>query len=124
MSSMIFLSATTQDCSILKNNTFTYRNGSDKVLVVFSGEQHTEYHQNKKYTIKSTVRWISKCEYILTINESNLPNFPFKMGTKLFIKVNKVRGKKVYYTSSLAGRSWEGKLVKIDNFTIKEKLSQ
>ena len=56
---------------------------------------------------------MTNCEYYLTIKESNLPNFPFKMGTKMHILVNKVKGKRVYYTSTLGGRSWEGKMTKI-----------
>jgi hypothetical protein len=99
-------------CGILKDGTFTYRNSKKEVLVIFKDKKHVEYHDNKKYFIKSNIEWVSDCEYYLIIQESSLPNFPFKMGTKLHIVVNKVRGEKVYYTSSLGGRSWEGRLTK------------
>ena len=109
------MSFTKNDCSVLKNNSFTYRNAKKDVLVIFKEKEHIEYHNDKEHYIKSEINWISECEYYLVIKETTLPNFPFKMGTKLHIIVNKVRGKKVYYTSSLGGRSWEGRLTRIKN---------
>jgi len=105
--------SSSKDCGILKNNTFTYRNSKKDVIVVFKDNKYIEYHNNKEFFIKSDIEWVSNCEYYLIIKESTLPNFPFKMGTKMHIVVNKVRGKKVYYTSSLGGRSWEGRLTQI-----------
>ncbi|QTE21456.1 hypothetical protein [Polaribacter cellanae] len=102
-----------KDCSILKNNTFTYKNRGSKVIVIYKGDKHVEYHNKKKYFIKSDIEWINDCEYYLIIQESTLPNFPFKSGTKMHIKVDKIRGEKVYLTSTLGGRSWEARLTKI-----------
>lgn len=107
--------SSSKDCGILKDNTFTYRNSKKEVIVVFKDNKHVEYHNNQEYFIKSDIEWVSNCEYYLIIKESTLPNFPFKMGTKMHIVVNKVRGKKVYYTSSLGGRSWEGRLTKTNS---------
>ena len=111
----MLMSFTSKDCSILKDNSFTYRNQGKNVLVVFKGNKHAEYHNDKKFYIKSDIEWVSDCEYYLIIKETTLPNFPFKMGTKLHIEVSKVKGKKVYYKSTLGGRSWEGRLTKIKN---------
>ncbi|QTD36183.1 hypothetical protein JL193_08365 [Polaribacter batillariae] len=114
LSSFIFISFTTEnDCTILKNNTFSYKTQGENVVVIFKGNKHIEYHNKRKNFIKSDIEWISDCEYYLIIRENTLPNFPFKMGTKMHIKINKVRGKKVYYTSTLGGRSWDGRLTKI-----------
>ncbi|KGL62520.1 hypothetical protein [Polaribacter sp. Hel1_85] len=110
---MLLMSFTSKDCSILKNNSFTYRNAGKDVLVVFEEAKHAEYHNNKEFYIKSDIEWVNDCEYYLIIKETTLPNFPFKMGTKMHIVVNKVKGKKIYYTSSLGGKSWEGRLTKI-----------
>ena len=112
---LVLTSFTKKDCSILKNNSFTYRNAGKEVMVIFKDNEHIEYHNKKAYYIKSDITWVSNCEYYLEIKETTLPNFPFKMGTKLHINVTKVRGKKVYYTSSLAGKTWEGRLTKIKN---------
>lgn len=102
-----------QDCSILKNNKFTYRLAGQDVFVEFQENTHKEKHQKGKYYIKSDIEWVSDCEYYLTIKDVSLPDFPFKLGSRLHVKVTKVRGSRVYYKSSLAGRSWEGKLTKV-----------
>ncbi|TVZ56503.1 hypothetical protein OD91_1789 [Lutibacter sp. Hel_I_33_5] len=99
-----------QDCTVLKNNSFTYKLGKDKVLVVFNEDKHTEYHEEGKYIIQSDIKWISECEYYLIINEATLPNFPFKLGSKLHVKITGKRGKKIYYKSTLGGNTWEGRM--------------
>ena len=111
-----FLSSfTIKDCSILKNNSFEYKVGSKDVLVVFTDDEYVEYHEKKKFYIKSDIEWITDCEYNLVIQESTLPNFPFKSGTTMNIKIDRVKGKKVYYTATLGGRSWEWKMTKVKN---------
>jgi hypothetical protein len=82
------------------------------VLVIFKGNEYVEYHNNKEHFIKAEIQWISNCEYNLTIKETNLPRFPFKIRSKLRIVVTKVRGNKIYYKSTLGGKTWEGKLTK------------
>jgi hypothetical protein len=104
-----------KDCISLKNSSFSYRNQGNDVLVIFKETEHVEYHNNKEFFIKSDITWLNNCEYYLTIKETTLPNFPFKMGEKLHIEVTKVKGKKVYYKSTLGGRSWEGRLTKLKN---------
>lgn len=101
-----------QECGMLKNNSFVYKLGGKDVLVEFGEEKHAEYHQKGKYYIKSNVEWISDCEYYLIIQDVTLPNFPFKLGSRLHIKITKVKGNRVYYKSTMGGRSWEGKMVK------------
>ena len=101
-----------QDCTILKNNSFVYKLAKQDVLVEFGEENHVEYHQKKKYYIKSKVEWVSDCEYYLIIQDVTLPNFPFKLGSRLNIKITKVKGNRVYYKSSMGGRTWEGKMTK------------
>tara|TARA_R110002073_G_scaffold296322_1_gene462306 strand:+ start:16315 stop:16701 length:387 start_codon:yes stop_codon:yes gene_type:complete len=102
-----------QNCTLLKNNSFTYRAAKNNVLVEFKEKEYIEYHLNKKYYIKSKIEWVSDCEYYLVIEESTLPDFPFEKGTKMHIIVTQVKGNKVYYKSSLAGRIWEGKMKKV-----------
>ncbi len=101
------------DCSVLKNNSYTYKLGKEEVLVNFGENKHEEYHQDKKYYIKSNIEWISDCEYYLIIQDVTLPDFPFKLGSKLHITITKVRGNRVYYKSSMGGRTWEGKMTKV-----------
>lgn len=104
-----------KNCGILKNSTFTYKNGEKDVLVVFKGNKYVGYHNDKEHFIKADIEWVTDCEYYLILKESTLPSFPFKKGTKMHIIVNRVSGKKVYYTSTLRGKSWKGKFTKIKN---------
>ena len=99
---------------LLSKNKYTYRYKGDDVLVVFSGNVHIEYFNNKKHFIKSNVNWVSVDECFMTIKESNLPNFPFKVGTKLRMKILKIKRGYIYYESTLGGRSWTGKMKKVD----------
>jgi hypothetical protein len=110
--SLSILSFTKDNCSVLKKNQYTYKRANKEVLVVFKDNSHIEYHNNKEHFIKSEIQWVSDCEYYLTIKETTLPRFPFKIGSKLHIVVTKVKGNKVYYRSTLEGKTWEGKLTK------------
>ena len=112
LSILILTSFIKKDCSVLKDNHFTYRNANKEVLVIFKDNKHVEYHNNKEHHIKSEVKWISDCEYYLINKATNLPRFPFKIKKKIRVLVTKVRGNKVYYESTLGGKTWEGRLTK------------
>lgn len=96
----------------LKNKKFTYRVKKEDVLIVFKNNNYVEYHNNRKYFIKSDIEWVSSCEYNLIIKETTLPDFPFKMGTKMNIVVDKIKGDKVYVTVTLGGRTWENRITR------------
>ncbi|KGL58845.1 hypothetical protein PHEL85_3116 [Polaribacter sp. Hel1_85] len=97
---------------LIENQKFTYKYHGEEVLVIFSETQHIEYFNNKKNYIKSKISWVSKDECTMTIIESNLPNFPFKSGTKLSMHITKIKHNNVYYESTLGGRTWTGKMKK------------
>jgi len=99
---------------VLESRLYTYKYNGDEVLVVYSGNKHIEYFNDKKYYIKSNLEWISEDECSITIQESNLPRFPFKSGDKLHMKINKIKHGYVYYESSLGGRSWTGKMKRVN----------
>ena len=99
---------------LLEETTYTYKYKGDDVLVVFTENRHIEYFNNKKHSIKSNLRWVSENECEMTILESNLPNFPFRNGTKLNMKITKVKNGYIYYQSTLGGRSWTGKMKKLN----------
>ena len=101
--------------SILKNNTYVYEYKGNDVIVVFNNDEHTEYYNNKKYYIKSQLTWKNKYECVITIKDVTLPDVPFKAGTELEMKITKTKGNYVYYESTLAGRTWEGKM-KLSNY--------
>jgi len=98
---------------LIENEKFTYKSHGKEVLVIFNETEHLELFNNKKYYIKSKVLWSSKNECSLTIISSDLPHFPFKNGTKLGMKIIKIKGQLVYYESTLGGRTWSGKMRKL-----------
>ena len=99
---------------LLTNDRYTYKYKNENVLVVFSGNEHIEYYNDKKHFIKSSIEWVSNDECYMTIKASNLPNFPFKKGTKLHMKINKIKRGYIYYQSTLGGRSWTGRMKKMN----------
>ncbi|MFD2528060.1 hypothetical protein [Polaribacter marinaquae] len=62
---------------LLKETKYTYKYKGENVVVVFSEDQHVEYFNEGKYFIKSDISWVSEDECYMTLQESNLPNFPF-----------------------------------------------
>jgi hypothetical protein len=95
---------------LIKEAHYSYEYMGSEVLVSFIGDEHIEYYENKKYYIKSKVKWISSDECYITIQESTLPDFPFKMGATLHLKILKMKDGKVIYQSTLGRRSWKGKM--------------
>lgn len=98
---------------LLKNASYTYKYKGENVVVNFSEKEHIEYYSDKKYFIKSSIEWVANNESYMTIQESNLPNFPFKNGTKLHMKISKIKRGYIYYKSTLGNNSWTGRMKKL-----------
>lgn len=52
-------------------------------------------------------------EYKATLIKTNLPDFPFKPGVNLFVRVYKIEGKKYFYKSTINSESIDGVLTKV-----------
>jgi hypothetical protein len=101
------------DCSILHSGTFTYTDDDgEEVMVIIEGENHTEYHKNKKYVIESTIKWVNDCEFNATLKNVTLPKFPFAKGTVMNVKVDSVEGNFISYTGKVKGTTYKGTLRK------------
>jgi hypothetical protein len=111
--SLTSFSQSAEDCLILHEGTFTYQGEETPVKVVIKEKEHTEYHNDGKYVIKSKLEWVSDCEYNMTMTKVTIPDFPFKPGDVMNVKINRVEGNDIYYTSTVKGLSWEGKLTKV-----------
>jgi len=96
--------------TVIKDQSFTYNYNGGEVFVKFDGNDHIEFHNNRKHYIKSKLFWVAKDLVYVTIEDFNLPNFPFKRGTKMKIEFTKVKNGTVEYTSTLGGRTWLGKM--------------
>ncbi|MCI2229894.1 hypothetical protein MC378_12015 [Polaribacter sp. MSW13] len=103
----------------LKEGTYTYRLGSNDVIVSIKGDYYTEYYPNNEF-IKAKINWTSEDEYTLTIVDLKKKNIPFKAGTTLNTKITKVKGNKYYYKSDLQDLSWTGKFKKVDDDLLEE----
>ncbi len=97
------------DCKILHEGVFYYESPKGKVKVIFKGKKHMEYHQGGKYFVKSKLKWVNDCEYNMTLKKTNYPNFPFKKGEIMNVKINKTDTNFIYYTATAKGESWESK---------------
>ena len=95
---------------LLEESTYTYKYKGENVEVVFTEDKHIEYFNNKKYFIKSKIEWTANDECYMTIEDSNLPNFPFRSGVKLLMKIVKIKRGYIHYESTLAGKTWTGKM--------------
>jgi hypothetical protein len=100
------------DCSILHKGTFIYGNPENEIKVVIKGKNHTEYHNNGKYIIKSKLDWVNDCEYNMTMTKVTIPNFPYGIGDVMNVKIDSVNGNEIFYTSIVKGQSWKGKFIK------------
>ena len=101
-------------CRLLHDGgTFMYGNSSAKIKVVISGNQYAEYHDNVRYLIVSQIDWLSDCEYNMTITRVTVPNSAYKAGDVINVRVDRVEGFQLYYTSSVNGQSTEGVLIRV-----------
>ncbi len=99
---------------LVKDNTYSYQYDGGNVDVIFKGNEHYEFHNNRKHFIKSKLFWVAEDLVYVTIEDFNLPNFPFKRGTKMKIEITKVEKNYIYYKSTLGGRTWLGKMKETD----------
>lgn len=100
-------------CKILHEGTFTYGPKSNSVRVEIKKDKHIEYHNEGKYILKSTIEWTSDCAYTATLIKVTIPDFPFKIGTQMKVKINKVEGDEIFYTAEVNGDTWDGKFTKV-----------
>jgi hypothetical protein len=103
-------------CSLLQHGTFKYLDIED-TTAHFKIDQtsHIEYHNSGKYKIVSQIKWLSNCQYSMTMLSNNFPNFPFNPGDIMFITITKVDGDIIYYSSEIDKKKWSGRLQKIED---------
>lgn len=103
-----------EPCAVMKQGSFKYLDADDTTAYFdITGEKHTEYHQNKKYYIKSDMKWVDDCTYELTMTGITIPNFPFKTGDKMKVEILRVEKDIIFYRSTVMGNSWDGRLKKL-----------
>ncbi len=103
-----------QDCSILKEGTFTYNDtDGDPVKVAIADGVITEEHKGGKYIILSKMTWVGKCEYKNMLMLCTIPGFKLPPGTVMNVTIDKVEGSTVAFTATANGKSYHNVLRKI-----------
>jgi hypothetical protein len=103
------------DCNILHKGTFVYADEQNQpVKVVINGKNHTEYHNNGKYYIKSEIKWNNDCEYTAKLVKITLPGFPYKRGTTWKVSVDDIVDNAVFCSGIIDGKSFTSKLIKMN----------
>jgi hypothetical protein len=103
-----------KECASMREGVFVYGSSTDDIKIHFLGSKHVEMHNGGKQFIKSDIEWVSDCEYQLILEEITVADFPFKKGDIMRVRILKMEGPEINYLSTANGRSWEGRMLKID----------
>ena len=106
--------STETQCSIAHEGTFTY--GNSKMQITISRTKNKQVdkilYKGTAFYLYSDIEWLNDCEYNITMISSTLPNFRKQPGDVLNVKINKIEGKHIYYTTSFKGEAKEYKMTK------------
>jgi len=103
-------------CTILKTGSFKMGDIADTTnYIVFTSSSQTEYYNFKRYWIRSSIQWISDCEYELTVLTVNYPGLICRRGDKMSVRIINVEGNAVNYEALIDGRKERGRYLKMEN---------
>jgi hypothetical protein len=115
-SQLAFSQTTNSDtaCFAMKAGHFKYMDIEDSTAYFeLNGEDHIEYHNEKKYQIISKVKWVSDCQYKMKMISNTIPDFPFKAGDTMTVTVDRIEGDIIYYSAEVKGVKWQSRLLKL-----------
>lgn len=101
------------DCSVLKKGKFQHIDVPNSWFVI-EGNKHTEYLENGKYYIQSSLKWNSDCSYTTVLKKSTLPDFPYKPGDTMTVTFTKSEDGVIYFAAELKGEKMEGRIKKAE----------
>lgn len=85
---MVEVPADVPSCSIYQNGKFKGKNDEGEMTLTRSGTTQTEYYHGSKLTVKSTIKWVSDCEYELTyVSISQKSLHSWMKGSKANVKI-------------------------------------
>lgn len=103
-------------CTILKSGSFKIGDIQDTTsYIVFTSSSQTEYYNFKRYWIRSSIKWVSDCEYELTVLSVNYPGLLCRRGDKMSIRIINVDGNTINYEALIDGRRERGRYLKTEN---------
>jgi hypothetical protein len=101
------------DCGGLKKGKFQYVDQPASWFVI-DGNKHTEYLENGKYYIQSSLKWNSDCSYTTVLKKSTVPDFPYKPGDEMKVTFTKTDEGIIYFAAELKGEKSEGRVKKVE----------
>ena len=105
---------TENPCSIAHTGTF-YKNTS-KMQITISRTENKQvdkiFYDNNNFYVYSEIKWLNDCEYQLKMTATTLPSFKYQPGDILNVKINKIEGNIIYFTTSVNDDSWEDNVTK------------
>lgn len=88
------------NCEKLKHTKWKCLSTAGKnSTILIDGERFTETTPDGKYHINAKLKWVDNCIYETTITSTDVPNFPFKPGDGMKVRINKIEGSKVYLSA-------------------------
>ncbi|MFT5671450.1 MAG: hypothetical protein ACI9JT_000061, partial [Polaribacter sp.] len=99
---------------VLKGTRYIYKDLEHGILVIFTENKHIEYFNNKNHSIEFGIVWTADSECYMTLQKFNLPNSSFKRGGVFYMKINKIKHGYVYCQSTANGRSWRGRMKRLE----------
>jgi hypothetical protein len=101
------------DCSGFKKGKFQYVDMPGSWFII-QGNKHTEYLENGKYYIQSSLKWNSDCSYTTVLKKSTVPDFPYKPGDTMTVTFTRTEEDIIYFASELKGEKSEGRVKKVE----------
>ncbi len=103
--------STVNDCSVLKKYKLQYLSIKDTSAYLLIGKDSAiEYHHHEKYNIRSKIEWTNDCEYDIMLTSVTIPDFAYRPGDVMHVRIDRIEHDIVYYISTINGNSWEGQL--------------
>jgi hypothetical protein len=111
---LLLFAQTSPDCSIMKQGSFKYLDIPDTTAYfTINKEEHIEYHEGRKYLIKSELTWVNDCQYKMKMLSNTIPDFPFHAGDVMTVTITRVEDNIIYFTAEVKGSKWPGRVRKM-----------
>jgi hypothetical protein len=96
------------ECRKVHKGSFIYGDEENPVMVIIKGNKHIETHDGGRYMVRSNIKWISECEYEMTVTEADVPGFPHNKGDVIKVVINTIVKNEVRFTATRNDLTWEG----------------
>ncbi len=106
------------ECLMAHEGTFYYiTNNNDTLYISRKGNLQYEGVLGKKMWLRSEVKWIDECTYVVTLLECNEPkSLPsFEMGEKLTVYLTNISGSRYNYFTQVDGVNYLSDMTKVSD---------